>query len=132
MIRQHVSFDVPGPPQPKQRARRGKGGRWYTPAPTRRYEKAVRDVAELLMGASWRKDGVFRLTVHAVAGTHRRFDCDNVLKAVSDALNGVGYEDDNQVTETRASKAVEAGQERTSIVLERIGDGRVAKKARQS
>ena len=115
-------FTVFGRPQPKQRARKGKNGRWYTPTPTRNYEALVRDVASLELGV-WRKDGVFRLEVHAYVADHRPFDCDNVLKSVGDALNGVGYEDDRQVTETATSKAYEpGGRPRIVVRLERLGD----------
>lgn len=115
-------FTVHGKPQPKQRARKGKNGRWYTPTPTRNYEALVRDVAGLHLG-QWRKDGQFRLEVHMVQNDYRPMDTDNVLKAVSDALNGVGYDDDRQVTETATSKAVElGGRPRIVVRLERLGD----------
>ena len=115
-----VSFAVQGKPQPKQRARLGKGGRVFTPAETRRYEAVVRDVAALYLGR-WRRDGLYRLTVEAVFTDNRRRDADNVLKAVSDALNGVGYEDDNQVVESIARK-MHGDAERTLVLLERVGD----------
>ncbi len=122
------SFTVQGKPQPKQRARLGKGGRVFTPAETRRYEAVVRDVAALYLGR-WRRDGLYRLTVEAVFTDNRRRDADNVLKAVSDALNGVGYEDDNQVVESIARKMrSDSGGERTVVLLERVGDAPVKRR----
>lgn len=125
-----VCFIVFGPPQPKQRARRGARGRWYTPAETRRYEAAVRAIASVNL-AHWRRDGTYRLRVSAFFGDRRRRDLDNVVKAVGDALNGVGYEDDSQVVETRTSKHVAPGDPRTIVMLERIGDA-PARKARRA
>lgn len=129
-----AAFVVHGKPQPKQRARKGKNGRWYTPTPTRNYEALVRDVASLYLGAHWRKDGVFRLEVRIVVNDHRPFDSDNVLKAVSDAMNGVAYDDDRQVTETATSKHYEpGGRPRIEVRLERLGDApeKVKRKTRR-
>jgi len=106
-----AAFAIPGEPQPKQRARRGKGGRWYTPEATRAYEKSVKDYAMQAFAmannsSAWPTDRLYRLEVHAVFGSYRRADADNVLKAVSDALNKLAWADDVQVVQCEASRSV--------------------------
>lgn len=69
-----IRFEVPGPPRPKQRARRGTGGRWYTPAQTRDYERhvamcaylALRDQGLLWGDAFWRRDWKYALAIRIV------------------------------------------------------------------
>ena len=121
------AFVVFGPPQPKQRARRGKGGRHYTPAETRRYEQAVTQMSSLLRPREWSNDGSYRLTVAAYFADYRARDIDNVIKSVSDALNGVLYEDDNQVTQVSGFKHVDPEFPRTEIEVTWIGE-RAARK----
>lgn len=116
-----VSFVLEGKPQPKERARACKDGKHRTPKPTRQYEAAIKATAALHLG-EWRKDGVFRLRVHAVFGDYRRRDADNVLKAVQDGLNEVAYWDDHQVAEPVPTMEVIPGQWRTIVTIERLGD----------
>ena len=49
-------------------------------------------------------------------------DCDNLAKAVLDALNGVLWQDDSQVVELSVSKWYAAGDEspRTTIDVEEL------------
>ena len=114
-------FRVTGPPQPKQRARRGKNGSWYTPAPTARYEWSVRAVASLLRPRWWPLDARYRLTVRAVFADQRRRDLDNVVKSVSDALNGIAFGDDSQIDEVRASRGFSADAPATEVLVEVVG-----------
>jgi Holliday junction resolvase RusA-like endonuclease len=116
-----VTFVVHGPPQPWQRATPLGNGKSVRPKATRLYQRAVRDVAALHLGR-WRKDGLYRLHVHAVFNDARRRDADNVGKSCGDALNGIAYEDDSQVVDARCTKAVEPGRARTVVTIERVGD----------
>lgn len=119
------TFIVPGPPQPKERARQGKGGRWYTPEKTRRYERSIREAACVYIPNDWRTDGLFELQVTCVFDDYRHRDADNVLKACSDALNKIAFDDDSQVWKTTTVKMVEPGQARTVVTVTRIGDAPV-------
>jgi Holliday junction resolvase RusA-like endonuclease len=116
------SFTVLGPPQPKQRARAGKGGRHYTPAETVRYERAVKAVASLTKPPSWRTDGEYSLTIVAYFADRRPRDVDNVVKAVSDALNKVAFDDDNQVVKVSAEKHMADPVPRTEVTVQWLGE----------
>lgn len=113
-----VSFVVIGPPQPKERARMGAGGRWFTPERTRFYERAVKHRAQLAVPKSWPLDARYVLTVRMHFADARRRDADNVIKAVSDALNGVCFADDSQVVETHAFKHIDRDNPRTEVQIE--------------
>lgn len=102
-----LSFFVPGPPQPKARPRRDPRGTWYTPASTRSYEAKVEAHARTAM-ATWG----WRLTKKPVALSvqlrlpdGRRFDIDNMVKAIADACNGVLWHDDRQIARIQAVRA---------------------------
>lgn len=119
-----LRFDVMGPPQPKQRARKGKGGHWFTPEPTRRYETAVKSAAAEAIAQRradlppWPTDRRYRVTVWAVFGDNRRRDADNVGKAVLDALNGIAWKDDSQVEMLAVWRHVDRDNPHTAIAVE--------------
>lgn len=111
-----LCFTVEGKPQGKQRARRGRGGHFYTPKETRAYEQAVAWSAKQgLARPMGDYRGPVELFVRAYFSDHRRRDADNVLKAVQDALNGICYHDDSQIT--KATVCVEYGQPRTAVAV---------------
>lgn len=96
-------FVVPGKPQPKQRARKGVGGRFYTPKETRDYAKLVKSCAwaamaqaGLLQRGAWPLDATYRVSIAIYPPNLRVPDGDNVLKAVQDGLNGLAWGDDRQ------------------------------------
>ena len=99
-----LQFEVYGPPVGKQRARVTKRG-VFTPLKTKAFERSVKDRCRLAVhefgverGYEWPKHATYALVVRAYHGDRRRRDVDNVAKAVMDAMNGVGYDDDSQVT----------------------------------
>ena len=116
-----VSFFVPGEPQGKGRARIGKVGnfaRMYTPAKTVAYEGLIALAAQDVMQGRELIGGPVMIElriVHSVPQSKskkwkaqalageipctKKPDADNVLKAVCDALNGVVFKDDVQVTD---------------------------------
>lgn len=123
-----IQFTVRGKPQGKQRARSGRtsSGRpvHYTPEKTRAYEEAIRLAALEARGnvrpharipwavsldivcavpPSWTRKQTSEALLHLVRPTSKP-DCDNVLKAVCDACNGVLWADDSQVVDARATK----------------------------
>lgn len=114
-----ISFEIPGKPQPKQRARAARtktGIRHYTPKQTESYEAKVGWIAQQHLAGSepsskpfelrliiwvkipdswpqWKRRAAERGEIAATT----TFDADNVLKSIKDALNGVVYRDDRQV-----------------------------------
>ena len=117
-----VVFIVWADPVAKGRPRFGRG-RTYTPKKTRDYEEKVAEIARREMGASPPFADAVRLDVTAcfpppqswpswkrmaalsgAVGHTGRPDLDNIAKAVSDALNGIVYQDDGQVIEMRFCK----------------------------
>ena len=96
----------------KQRARSSGRGRFYTPRKTRDFEGRVREAWLEQVGDEWGKfTGPVTVSVAVTRELARsnprwwagrqdtmRPDGDNDLKAVLDALNGVAYADDAQVT----------------------------------
>lgn len=122
-----VSLVIPGEPQGKARPRVVKNkytGRSvsYTPAKTAAYEKLVR--AEYIKAAPMIKfDGPVMVTIRAYLGIPeskskkakaqmqsgailptKKPDCDNIAKIVCDALNGLAYNDDSQITKLVVAK----------------------------
>lgn len=122
-----LEFTIHGRPQAKGRARvtmRGGFARAYSPKSTKDYEiiaaEAGRDamcgIANLFEGAlSVRMDFVLPIPVSKskkakagmVSGEIKHIgkpDCSNLVKGVEDALNGVCWHDDSQITDLRISK----------------------------
>lgn len=124
-----LEFTIPGKPQPKQRARQGRtpSGKscFYTPNPTRLYEKAVGDNARAAMwrlrmatGDQWPLDARYRLEIDAYFPNARQHDLDNVCKAVSDGMNRSAFADDSQVVELEGRKLIDRENPRTVVRLE--------------
>ena len=108
-----TTFTVPGRPQGKGRPRFS-GGRVHTPKKTADYERRV--AMEAIAGGVRMIDGAVSLMIVATFRAPTRLprrvrqemedcgaphtghlDCDNIAKAIADALNGVAYRDDAQV-----------------------------------
>jgi Holliday junction resolvase RusA-like endonuclease len=91
----HVSFTVPGPVVPWQRAA-SVGARRFTPAKQRAYQANVRMHALAARPRGpWlpSKHARYRVDVEAYLPDERRRDLDNIAKTILDALNGVLYLD---------------------------------------
>lgn len=117
------AFSVPGKPFGKQRPRHMRNGHTYTPKETTEYEnlvklfysqsmhpkeptdKAVKMVlvAKFPIPTSWSKKKQ-REVIEKIIPYTSKSDIDNCLKIVMDALNGIAYKDDAQISEAVVAK----------------------------
>ena len=112
------SITIPGRPVPKGRPRlgyRGQKAYVYTPPKTREYERLVGWVAKSAGCRPVEGPVSVALSVY-VKG---RLDADNIAKSILDGLNGVAYEDDDQVVELHIWKyrVKNAADERVEIEI---------------
>jgi Holliday junction resolvase RusA-like endonuclease len=114
-----IRFTIEGVPRPKARARRGAGGRWYTPMATRAYEEAV-GIAARAPGAREPLRGAVRLCVALWLPDRRRRDVDNCAKSICDALNGIAYGDDSQIEELVVRRRVDHDRPRAEVTVEHM------------
>ena len=102
-------------PMVKQRPRMTRRGKAYTPIKTHLAENALADgwtgpkfLGPVYMDVQFSKDGtvvtVGVLDSSEYGTTPLRGDIDNYVKLVMDGLNGVAYEDDNQIRLVTAVK----------------------------
>jgi Holliday junction resolvase RusA-like endonuclease len=97
-----LSFTIPGAPVPKARARKGRGGHWYTPEKTRNYEMRIAVHARQTLAVSgfrsqWPMDADYMLRARIYVPTRRRLDVDNVCKSLADGMIGMLWDDDHRV-----------------------------------
>ena len=123
---ERYEFIVPIRPAGKARARITRGGRrTYTPTKTAQTEETIRlfafsaGVRPIEGPVSLQVDCLFeppqswskkrrREAIEGACNHTRRPDADNVGKLVADALSGIAYKDDAQVTELIVRKAYDA------------------------
>ena len=116
-----IELTIPGECVPKGRPRFTRTGRAYTPAKTKNYEALVKHYAyqlniEPLKGALKVELIVYKAVPKSYSKIKRanclknkhlpqvKPDLDNYIKSVLDALNGVLFDDDNQICELVAKK----------------------------
>lgn len=127
-----IQFTVFGKVMGKPRPRVNRNGRVWTPVKFNAYEKKISD-AYLAAGGSV-LSGEICLTVSICrempnsrpkrlrneADTYKP-DIDNIAKIVLDALNGVAYEDDKQVTQLHVIKHPRTrSEEHVTITVEEL------------
>jgi crossover junction endodeoxyribonuclease RusA len=116
-----AEFTIFENPIPKGRPRFGKK-RAYTPERTRAYETRVIDAFELACPL-WEPivDYIrFDATFYRQTGHH--VDTDNMLKATTDALNGVAYRNDEQIAESHTKRIYKAGDNARTVVRMYLAD----------
>ena len=101
-----LGFVVDGNPIPKARARVGKGRR-FTPTRTKDYEALVKAHARRAVKPGWPMDCTYEIALDFARATADRCDIDNLIKSVLDAMNGVVYDDDWQVSKLAVTKVVD-------------------------
>ena len=140
-----VRFDVIGKPQPKQRARRGKSGRWYTPTATQEFEAHVMRTSLLVAAGQGMRalpcgkpdgarfaffDGPVEVTLAVFFPDARKRDVDNVGKSVLDGMQlgrrkGTALlADDDQVQRLVVSKAIDRDRPRVEVTVRELGEAR--------
>jgi len=115
------AFSIPGKPTPKARARTTKAGVTFTPKPTQLAEGKVLECYLAAYPDAPPYEGAVELSVmvyfsippswskkKAAAAKDAphvsRPDLDNIIKMVTDALNGVAFKDDSQISYITAMK----------------------------
>lgn len=118
-----ITVVIPGQPQGKARPRfNGKSGA-YTPAKTAAYEQVIWMLAKASMRGKEQLSGPLHVNMRAVVQIPRSWpqvkqqaallgeirptskpDIDNILKAVSDGMNGIVYRDDAAIVSANVSK----------------------------
>ncbi|MGE5437497.1 MAG: RusA family crossover junction endodeoxyribonuclease [Syntrophothermus sp.] len=116
-----IIFSVPGNPVGKERPRKGKSG-FYTPQKTQDYEKLVKlcCIKAMKRDNTKKLDGQLEVRITAFFEPLKKLtktkkmrdsfdmngmypivtpDCDNIAKSICDALNGIAYDDDRQITD---------------------------------
>ena len=118
-----IKFTIMGRPQGKGRPRFTMTGHAYTPEKTREYERQVRQEYRLHAKESHFSDRPVAVDILAFFPVPqkvnkqtraqmergeifptRKPDCDNIIKIVCDALNGVAWRDDSQVVALTCQK----------------------------
>lgn len=116
-----AQFTVHGEPIPKSRPRAKAGQRPFTPKRVVVGEKNVRAAFALAYPVFVPLTDPLRLDVMFFRATAHRVDTDNLVKLVTDALNGVAFVDDHQIAEIHAYRTYGAGdQARSEVRLTRI------------
>lgn len=135
----YIKFTVPISPTGKGRpkfARHGNFVKTYTPEATASAENLVKVIYQRDAGKAW-FDGAFMIKIECLfdrpkghynskglvkpnATKHctKKPDCDNVLKLVCDALNGLAYKDDSQCVKSICSKRWADYNENSCMVIE--------------
>lgn len=125
-----IKFTVYGKPQGKARPRFTCQGRVYTPKQTADYEQQIRQ-AYISAGGQLISNTapiIVCITAEFKKAKSNKMqtptlkpDTDNIAKIVCDALNGIAYHDDKQITSLTVDKVwAEDGIERVEIEVESI------------
>lgn len=117
-----IHLIVPGQPIAKARPRLGRFGNTYTPAQT---EDAEEHIRRLFLEAGYHPSAEagceFALVIHAYFKGKRTSDWDNIGKLCSDALTGMVWKDDRQVSLATVEKFERDLNPRTEIRIWRRG-----------
>lgn len=112
-----LTFFVPGPPQNWQRTNHGQG-RIFTDWKSREYRKHIQACARVaLVGRFFPRDCRYSLALEVTYPDRLRRDVDNLVKQISDALNGIVYEDDSQVDVLHVKRLWDHSQPGVRVVL---------------
>ena len=118
-----IKFEILGQPIAKQRPRVTRAGIAYTPSKTVNYEALVKYTYQSLYSQRKPILGLIEANITAIFPIPKSYskkktaellsgrynydkkpDCDNLAKIILDALNGIAYKDDSQVTVLHIAK----------------------------
>ena len=111
-------------PLPQTRPRFSKFGGCYEPAPMKEYKRKIALVANAFMQSNNLEAMTGELSASVrlyrkYKRTSRRYgDCDNHLKAIFDALNGIIYADDSQIVCCSCEKHTDKDKARIEIEIQ--------------
>jgi crossover junction endodeoxyribonuclease RusA len=111
-----VAFELNARPHPKGRPRFGKG-RAFTDDKTRAYENDVRAACVAAMAGATAYGDDVELVCLFEQRDGRAADLDNLVKAVSDGIDGYAFVNDRQVVRLTAARALRAGVDRVSVAV---------------
>lgn len=106
---------VPGTPPSKARVRFGKGNVYNSAQVVAAEKRTATYVQAAIKGRPY--EGNVALGCIFYRPNHQRVDADNMLKHVCDAINGLAFKDDSQVTAIAARVELDKENPRTVIVL---------------
>lgn len=119
VFKREVTFEVIGNPRGKERPRMTRKGIVYTPKKTKDYEELIKEgykgtnegklsgEIEADIKAMYpipKSTPKYKLQDMLKEHPQKKPDLDNIIKAVLDALNGIAYDDDKQVTKIHIEK----------------------------
>lgn len=117
-----LTFSTAIDPLPQSRPRFGRGGRVYEPARMTAFKAAVRAAASAAMNGTQPISEPVACTLkfyRKFKPTSRRFgDLDNLSKAILDAVNGLAFTDDAQITRLVAEKFTDRENPRVEVSIE--------------
>lgn len=101
-----------------------KHGRAYKDKSVREFEDWLFELAEKSVkhweetyNEAWDKSKTYELDLQVTYATKRKFDIQNCFDTVCDALEGVVYDDDTQITHISGSKTYEKGTDNFTITI---------------
>lgn len=117
-----INFYVAGEPVPQSRPRVSRRGGVYEPARVTQFKSAVRAAATAAMAGAEPITGAVTATLRffrKFRATARNFgDVDNLSKSVLDAVTGVAFTDDAQITRLIAEKFTDKENPHVEITIE--------------
>jgi crossover junction endodeoxyribonuclease RusA len=114
-----VKLVLPFPPSTNRYWRNWRG-RQVVSAEAREYKEAVGWIVRKAMREPLTGDVAVTVEVYR---PRKSRDLDNCLKIVFDALNGIAYNDDNQITEIYAFRYDDKANPRVNLTIAAIGAG---------
>ena len=103
-----MKIEIKAEPIPQPRPRFGRGGKVYQPEKIKAYKNVVSYAAKTAMQGKQPIDCPLSVKLkfwRRYSASSRRFgDCDNLVKAVLDACNGIIFADDSQIISLTAEK----------------------------
>jgi Holliday junction resolvase RusA-like endonuclease len=103
-----IIFLVSGEPRAKQSTRFDGHGHAHTDPKVKAWQDHVSARAREAMQGREPLTGPVAVRAVFVLGNKRRVDCENLVKAVNDAMNGIVFVDDHQVVSLHVVKHVKA------------------------